>query len=175
MDDELNDDWIRNFEKIDTLYQDFYTDDVYYINLQFIYVNRSNEIEKIKTEIFLMSTKNYITREEILQILKRGTSISDKRYSLLSILKYNILLEPEDIKHFFTSKEERNFMISVNNIDAITFDKTISVLQDLNELIIIYYEKSNELKKKNPNTDTKKIMLRSLSSRKKTIKKQYKD
>ena len=175
MDNELNDDWIREFQKIDTLYQDFYTDDVYYINLQFIYVNRSNEIEKIKTEIFLMSNKNYITREEILQILKRGTNISDKRYSLLSILKYNILLEPEDIKHFLTSNEERNFMISVNNIDAITFDKTISVLQDLNELIIIFYEKSNELKKKNPNTDTKKILLRSLSSHKKTIKKQYKD
>ena len=35
MDDEnnkLDDDWINNFEKTDELYQDFYKDDLYYIN-----------------------------------------------------------------------------------------------------------------------------------------------
>ena len=45
--EKLNDDWINNFEKTDKLYQDFYKDDVYYANLQFIYLNRSNEIDKI--------------------------------------------------------------------------------------------------------------------------------
>ena len=47
---ELNDDWIVNFEKTDELYQDFYKDDLYYINLKYLYINRSNEIEKIKME-----------------------------------------------------------------------------------------------------------------------------
>jgi hypothetical protein len=46
--DKLNDDWINNFEKTDKLYQDFYRDDLYYINLKFLYVNRENFIEKIK-------------------------------------------------------------------------------------------------------------------------------
>ena len=47
MNTELNDDWIKTFEKTDKLYQDFYKDDLYYIHLKFCYVNRSNEIEKI--------------------------------------------------------------------------------------------------------------------------------
>ena len=93
MHNELNDEWINNFEKTDRLYQDFYKDDVYYVNLKFVYVNRENEIEKINQESFLMSTPNYISREEIIQILKDSSTDNNKRYSLLSILKYNILLD----------------------------------------------------------------------------------
>ena len=43
---ELNDDWIAEFERNDKLYQDFYKDDIYYINLKCVYVNRDNEIDE---------------------------------------------------------------------------------------------------------------------------------
>jgi hypothetical protein len=49
------------------------------------------------------------------------------------------------------------------------------MLHDLNDLILIFYEKSTEIKKVNPNSSTKKIYIGSLSSNKKTIKKRYKD
>jgi len=172
---ELNDDWINNFEKTDKLYQEFYKDDLYYINLKLIYVNRDNDIEKIKMESYLMSAPNYISREEILQILKRTTVDNDRNYSLLSILKYNITLDADDIKSFLTfPSEERNFLNIVKNIDAISFEKTINMFQDLNDLILIFYEKSKELKQVNPNNSTKKIYLHS-NTNKKTIKKRYKD
>jgi len=175
MDNELNDEWINNFEKTDKLYQDFYKDDLYYVNLQFIYVNRENEIEKIKQESFLMSSPNYISREEILQILKGSTIDNDKRYSLLSILKYNILLDVDEVKSFLLySNEERNYLNIVKNIDAISFEKSISMFHDLNDLIFVFYEKSLELKKIDPNNVTKKIYLRS-NYNKKTIKNRYKD
>ena len=48
LDEELNDEWINNFEKTDKFYQEFYKDELYYINLKFVYINKSNEIEKIK-------------------------------------------------------------------------------------------------------------------------------
>jgi len=48
------------------------------------------------------------------------------------------------------------------------------MFQDLNDLILIFYEKTKELKKKEPDRCTKKIYLHR-SSKKKTIKKQYKD
>jgi hypothetical protein len=173
---KLDDDWINKFEQTDKLYQDFYKDNLYYINLKFLYVNRENEIEKIKQEPFLMSKPNYISREEILQILKRSVIDDDRRYSLLSILKYNITLDAEDIKNFVLNQtEERNFLKVIKNIDAIPLERTISMFHDLNDIILIFYEKSTELKEANPNTSTKKIYLRSLSTNKKTIKKQYKD
>lgn len=172
---ELNDDWITNFEKTDKLYQEFYRDDLYYINLKFVYVNRANEIEKIKQESFLMSIPNFVLREEILQILKKSSQDNERNYSLLSILRYNNTLEVDDIKNFLKYPDnERNFLTIIKNIDAISFEKTIHMFQDLNDLVFIFYEKSHELKKVNPNAGTKKIYMRS-NTYKKTIKKRYKD
>jgi len=175
MEIELNDDWINNFENSDKLYQDFYKDNLYFINLKFIYLNRSNEIERIKEESFLMTQPNFISREEIIEILKITSFNNDRRYTLLSILKYNILLDTDDVKNFLLSDKERNYLTIIKNIDSISFEKTISMFQDLNDLIFIFFEKSTELKKKDPNNSTKKIYLKSINSNKKTIKKQYKD
>jgi len=171
----LNDDWILEFEEKDKLYQEFYKDNLYYINLKLLYVNRSNEIEKINQETVLMTIPNLITREEILKILKKSSQDNGRNYSLLSILRYNITLDEDDIKNFLTyTQEEKNFLTNIKNIDSIFFEKTISMFQDLNDLILIFYEKSNELKKINTNNCTKKIYIHSSFS-KKTIKKRYKD
>lgn len=171
MDDKLNDEWITNFEKTDKLYQDFYKDDLYYVNLTFIYVNRENEIEKISQESFLMSRPNYISREEIIKILKYSVIDNNKRYSLQSILKYNILLDADDIKRFLYTNEERNYLKIVKNIDAISFERSISAFQDLNDLIFVFYEKSTEIKRIDANNVTKKIHYSCSNANKKTIKK----
>jgi hypothetical protein len=179
MDLKLDDDWIKNFENVDADYKDFYKDDLYYVNLTFIYVNRENEIEKIKHESFLLSNPNHILREEILQILKKSSIEDERRYSLLALLKYNITMDPDDIQKYIALDTgihtvEKNYLSIIKNIDSISFDQTISMMHDLNDLILVFYEKSNELKEKNVNSLTKKIYIRH-SSNKKTIKKQYKD
>ena len=179
MDLKLDDDWIKKFENVDADYKDFYKDDLYYVNLTFIYVNRENEIEKIKYESFLLSKPNHILREEILQILKKSSIEDERRYSLLALLKYNITMEPDDIQKYISfdtdvNAVETNYLSVIKNIDSVPFDKTISMMHDLNDLILVFYEKSNEPKEKNINSLTKKIYLRHTGS-KKTIKKQYKD
>jgi len=174
MDLVLEDDWITKFNETDSIYKDFYKDDLYYVNLKFIYVNRENEIEKIKYESFLLSKPNYISREEILQILKKSSIDDERKYTLLALLKYNITMDVDDIQKYISSDEERTYLSIIKNIDSVSFDKTISLMHDLNDLILIFYEKSHELKEKNTNNLTKKIYLRE-NKHKKTIKKQYKD
>ena len=171
----LDDDWIKTFEMTDKLYKDFYKEDIYYVNLRVLYINRENEIDKLKQESFLLSKPNKISNEEILEILKKNSIDNDKRYTLLSILKYNITLEPDEIKNYLVNRENNDFLSVIKNIDSISFSKSINMFHDLNDIILIFYEKSNELKKPDANNTTKKIYLRSLSSNKKTIRKRYKD
>lgn len=171
----LDDDWINNFENTDKLYKDFYKDDLYYVNLRVVYINRDNEIEKLKQESFLMSKPNNITQDEIIEMLKKNSLDNDKKYSLLSILKYNIVLEPDDIKLYLNNGSGEEYLSVMKNIDNVVFNKSINMFHDLNDLILIFYEKSKELKKLDAKNNTKKIYLRSLSSNKKTIKKRYKD
>jgi hypothetical protein len=181
--EQLNEDWIINFEKTDKLYQDYYKDSLYYTNLQFIYVNKDNEIDKIKQEPFLMSSPNFISREEIIGILKKYAIDDDKRYTLLSILRYNITLDTEDVKNFVIKEDPsslcENFFTVIKNIDAIYFEKTINMFQDLNDLIFILYEKKNVIDKRNLNNITKRVYLNRINnlntyktnSHKKTIRK----
>ena len=175
--DILSDEWINNFEKNDKLYQDFYKEDLYYINIHFIYINTNNEIEKIKEENFLMSEPNFISRDQLLGLIKRNNIENKRKYDLLSILKFNILLNPEDIL-FFLKNNSYNIndesLKLVKNIDSIQFDKTINMFQDLNDLIIIFYEHNYNLQSVSHSL-TKRVYLNNGSSlRKKTIKKQYK-
>ena len=171
----LDDEWINEFEITDKLYEDFYKDDLYYINLRIIYINRENEIDKIKNVSLLLTNKNNISHEEIFGILKNNSIDNERKYSLLSILRYNIILEPDDVKNYLLNKENPDFLTVIKNIDAISFEKSISMFHDLNDVILIFYEKSNEIVKRETNNNTKKIYLRYLSSNKKTIKKRYKD
>lgn len=171
----LDDEWINNFENTDKLYQDFYKDDLYYVNLKLIYVNRNDDIDKIKHETFLMSKPNFISREEILYILKNNSIDFGKRYTLLSILKYNICLEPDEIKNYLSNNiDTNNYLTIIKHIDEIKFEKSINMFHDLNDLILIFYEKSNELRTINLNNLTKKIYFNTFNN-KKTIKKRYKD
>ncbi len=170
---KLDDNWITKFEDTDILYKEYYKDDLYYVNLKVIYINRNNEIDKIKQESLLMTQPNKILHEEIIEILKKTSIDNDKRYTLISILKYNINLEPDDIKRYLQKNDDNlSFLSIIKHIDSITFEKSISMFHDLNDLILVLYEKSNELKK-NDNASTKKIYLH--SSHKKTIKKRYKE
>ena len=169
MEDKLDDNWIIDFENKDKLYQDFYKDDIYFTNINFIYVNQENEIEKIISENFIMSTPNYITREEIIRILKKKSlnCENNKKYTLLSLLKYNISLNVEDVTTFLKVKSySDDFLISIKNIDTIKFDKTINKFQDLNDLFFIFYEKSDKKEIKNI---TKRVYFKSKNN--KTIRK----
>ena len=173
----LDEEWINEFDKTDKLFQDFYLDDIYYTEIHFVYINTSNDIEKIKEDHFLLSNPNYISREEILGLLKRNTNINKKKYSLLSILKCNITVKPEEVKNFLKSSNLTdyldNFLVPIKNIDAITFEKTINMFQDLNDLLFIFYEKSDEELKRSLNNATKKVYLNQKPNHKNGTRKQY--
>jgi hypothetical protein len=116
-----------------------------------------------------MSSPNYISREEMIGILKKNTIDNKRKYTLMSILKYVVNLEPDEIKYFLSNTDHYPFLKVIKNIDAITFEKSINMFQDLNDLILVFFEKSTETK--SANNYTKKIFLNSLSSKKKTTRK----
>jgi len=151
--------WLEEFDLIDKDYAQYYKEDLTNISMQYIYVNKKDEIEEIKRDIIALKNPNYISREELVGILKRRSYNTNKRYTVLSILKYNIDIEPDDISHFLVQptiddNDSNIFLNKVQHIDAIPLNKTISIFKDLNDIIIIFYEKSNQL------NQTKKIYIK---------------
>jgi hypothetical protein len=174
MNEELDNTWIKEFENTDKMYQDFYVDDIYYVNVNFIYINKNNEIEKIKEEFFFMQKPNIISREEVIGLLKRNMLDKNRSYKILSLLKYNPCLEPEDIPIYLKVIDVKNdFLVPVKHIDNITFKKTISMFQDLNTLYFLFLEKSDSLDINTKKNISKKIISYLKTKHRKTSKKYY--
>lgn len=179
----LDDEWIQSFKKHDTMYQDFYKEDVRYVTIRVLYANRENEIERMKCESFLFSMPNLITRAEVLELLKKYAIDGNKRYTLLSLLCYNITLEVEQVNEYLLAKEDTSaakYLKVMKNIDSIPFEKTISMFQDLNELMIVLYETEGQIvpRPRSNNNSTKRIHLHSSLNKKrfkKTLRKEYRE
>lgn len=164
--DELDDKWIKNFEDIDNLYKDFYKEDISYINLCIIYINKDDKIIFIKQEPFFLSIINKFSKEEMINIIHKNIYFDNQRFKLFSLLKYNFSLDVEDIKDFLLDKKEENYLKPIIINHDVEFENTISMFHDLNEMYIIFKDNSNIKLKL-----TKKNLIK---SRKKTIKKTLK-
>jgi hypothetical protein len=168
--DILDDSWINEFAKSDKLYKDFYKDDNYYTSIHYVYINSDNNIVKIEQETCLFHSKNVISRDNVVGLIKRNSELDSVKYSIMSILKYNNILEPEHIQQFIRDDHDTsryNYMTPIKNIDAIIFEPTIHMFQDLNDLLFIFYEKPSN----NTHNLTKKIFIHHKPKNKKNTRK----
>ena len=143
--DTLDDTWMKDFED----YNNFYTDDVFCVNLYLIYINRENEIEKIKEEKFILSSANILRKDDLVSIVKRNSHSVNKEYYLYSLVKFNIDLDPSEVKCFLTETSDtfsESFLTENNEVDEIVFKKTINMFQDLNDVVFLLREKTKVAK-----------------------------
>jgi len=169
--DDLDLSWIQDFENLDKEYKNYYTEEMSFIKINSIYVNNNNSIDKIKEDKIILKTPGILQKEDLLRIIKNNTFSNQIKYRLLSILKFNINIEPENLKTFMRSKNTTigtSFLQSIKNIDSIKFEKSISIFHDINEIIIIFHNNINN----NKSIGTRKIFIH---SNKKTKRKQYKE
>lgn len=168
-DSNLDTKWIQEFETTDQNYIPFYNEDVYEIKVTSLYVDKENNIETIKEEMLLLKQENMVTKEELIHIIKKNSFKDKKRYTILSLLKYNVDLETTHVKHYLKSVVSYDFLEVVKNIDNIPLKKTISMFQDLNTLFILFYEKTTPTNESNHQT-TKKIYISNNKTKKKQLK-----
>ena len=181
--DDLDTTWLQEFETLNNDYKNYYTEELSFIRVHAIYVNNDNDIEKVREEKFLLKTPGMLLKEELLGIIKHNCFSNGIKYSLLSILKFNINIEPIHLKTFLKSKNTNigsSFLQSIKNIDSIKFEKSISMFHDINDLVIIFHKKNtaNLLSGSTSLTDiknrTKKVFINH-NSKKKTRRKELKD
>ena len=140
-DDEILDTtWIEEFKQTESLYNEFYKEPVKAINIFLLYVNKDKELEYIHSDKCVLNENGLLKREIILSFIKRYQMLYTIQYKLLSLLKYNIDLEPTDIEEFAQAENNRQFMTSEKYLEDIHFKDSIHMFQDLNALFFLFYE-----------------------------------
>ena len=164
---------LTNLRNIDQLCNDFYKEKLSFVKSFFIYVNSNNDINKIKIDAIELNENNTITKEKLLFLIKNNQCEENINYRLLSLLKYNIDLEPSQLKNYINLEDvmsdKYNFLEQSKTIDNIIFKDTITLFHDLNCVYFIYYENNKKLNTPN----TKKIYIKNVKNRK-TRRKQLK-
>lgn len=173
--DDLDTSWLEEFEKLDNEYKNYYNENQLYVRIHFIYINKNNEIFKVREQKHFFVTPNTITKEELIAIIKTNSLSANKLYSLLSILKFNIDIQPQDLKSFLKPNYVNDqFLQSIKHIDNILFDKSISIFHDINGLFIILYEKGDILKPIQASKNVTKKVFIIPNANKNTRRKQFK-
>ena len=155
-DEELEDtSWMDILEEEEKDYKSFYKENVDIIKIFFTYVDANNNIYNVKKDNLLIEN-NKITREELIYLLKKNKINNNKNHKLISVLQYNIDLEPEEVLSYLKNKEKYNFLTIVSKVDNILWNDTINIFKNLNSLHIVYYEEP--IRK---SSNTKKVYIRS--------------
>ena len=146
--EDLDSSWIDEFKKDNEKYSDFYTEDVTTITLFFIYIDHKNNVENLSRDLLILDKKNTIVRDQLIQIIKQNQNQNKNhmynKYKLISLFKYNIDIEPEEIYKFIDNKDDssynKRFFIQEKYLNDIIYKKTINIFQDLNSLFLIFKE-----------------------------------
>jgi len=156
------DDWITQIEKEDKMYNDFYYEKIENVWIYYLYINKGKELEYIKKEnVFLNDTK--ITKENLLYLLRTNSILNKRKYSLVSMLQYNLDLKPENVTNYLRKPNNDDVFDVKSKIDDIKWKDTISLFQDLNCLYILYRERKKTCR------GTKKNYKNSHNKTRKTI------
>ena len=163
-DEDIDTSWIDNFKKDNENYSDFYTEEVTNITLFFIYINNKNDVENLSRDLLILDRKNTVMRDQLIQIIKHNQNHNNNNnYKLISLLKYNIDIEPEEIYNFINNKDDssfsKRFFIQEKYLNDIIYKNTINIFQDLNSLFFIYKESMPIANNKNNNNITKKTIV----------------
>jgi len=164
--------WIEDFETQEKTYKTYYNEDNEVIRFYFIYMDTNKQIETIRKESFILSKPNRIAKEELVDILKKNTSLNEKQYALHSIDKYNFSLDSSDISNFL--REDNNslkFITPITKLDTIYFEKTITMMQDLNDIYVFYIKKEIKPGKANVNNTTRRVVFTDSSTKKNRTRK----
>ena len=141
-DEEMDTSWIDDFKKENDDYSNFYTEEATTITIFFIYIDNTNNIEHLSRDLLVLNTKNTIIREELIHIIKQNQNHNNNKYKLISLLKYNIDIEPEEIYNFINTKDDssfnKRFFIQEKYLNDINYQNTINIFQDLNSLFFIF-------------------------------------
>ena len=143
IEEDIDTSWIDDFKKENETCSDFYTEEVTTITLFFIYIDQKNNIENLSRDLLILDRKNTIVRDQLIQLIKQNQiHNNNNKYKLITLLKYNIDIEPEEIYNFINNKDDssfnKRFFIQEKYLNDIIYKNTINIFQDLNSLFFIF-------------------------------------
>lgn len=137
--------WIEDFQNNNNAL--FYKEKVESIQLYIFYINKNKVLDVIKKELLILDNNN-ITSNFLISVIKKKKTLNSKNYILDAIFKSNLNINQKEVLDFINDKYDDNtydnFFKKINYNNDIYFEDTITILQDMNNLILFFIEKNDK-------------------------------
>lgn len=149
---EIDNKWLKEIKDNEKDYNDFYKEKPTSIKIYHLYVSRENQVVFSKTETYLLNTTNgkhaTLHKDTLISIIKKNSSSNNIQYKLLSVLKFNLDIDPEDVISLAIHKKDGSeYLSSESVLRDIVFNDTVCIFQDINSLFMVYHEKAVAVEK----------------------------
>ena len=135
-DENLDTSWIKQFKAEEYNYNDFYKEPITSILFYVLYI-KDKELIHVDSNRCILENGN-LNRERIIALIKHY-EIREIKYKLTGLLRYNIDLNPEEIRDFMNEDiGSDRFMTAEKYLNTIHYNDSIHMFQDLNALYFIY-------------------------------------
>ena len=160
----IDDVWLRDFINEEKQYNQFYKEKPTSVKLIFLYTSSLFDVlQFIKKNVYTFKNEEHntnrssssysslLSKDELLNIIKNNMYFNGREYSLVSLSKYNIDIDPRDIINDNLKHKTFHEYISYENINDITFNDTINLFKNINSLFFIFKDKIKLKHLNNPN------------------------
>jgi len=136
--------WIDKHERMNNIHKNYQREHMDSIKICYIYVNRDSEIEKVVCENETLgqtdnSDTRIISKERVLQIVQNKKVLNDTlKYSMDSILVYNVSIEPENIQKYINSENIEPFLKVYPIVDEILVHPSIFIFHEINSIYFVF-------------------------------------
>ena len=124
------------------------------IKIFYLYINNNNELYNVRSENEYIKN-NCLSKERLLYLIKKNQLNLIIKHKLVSLLKFNIDLNPIDLNKFINNKININYLSSLKMLDTINFNGRINILKNFNSIFLIFINNTNLM-----NNTTKKINIK---------------
>ena len=137
--EEIDFNWIDEFEKVDTLYKDFYKETQKEISIIITYVNKKNKVHHTET-LQTSLDNNVLKKDKLIYLIKEHMRYNNTKYTPIFLFKWCIDIEPVLLNKYMSDIHDENFLTIEESITNIHFNKSIKMFHELNSFHIVMHE-----------------------------------
>ena len=141
---DLDISWIEKHERMNNIHTNYQREPMDSVKMCYIYVNLYSEIEKVIYENENLgqidsSNNRIISKERVLQIVQNKKILNASlKYTIDTILVYNVSIEPENIQKYVNSENVLPFLKVFPIIDEILIHPSIFIFHEINCIYFIF-------------------------------------
>ena len=125
-------------------------------------MDNNNDLFHIKKDTATLNNGK-LEKDDLKNLIRQYNKYQNKKYRLISLLKWNITIEPEEISDYLRNEKKFDFIKSIRNINSVEFEDSINLFHNLNSLYLVFHERWKLLENK-----TKKVYLNKKLTKNKT-------